>query len=411
MTEEEENLIGKEFAGCKIISKIGQGGMGTVYKAHHKALNKVVCVKLLAKELSGDKRNLEFFLREARSAAKLNHPNIVHVYNFGKENGKYFIVMSYIDGKSLQEIVETEGPLSIDKAVKFTVELLEGLGHAHSKGVIHRDIKPSNILVGSNGQSYLVDFGLAKSVSEEKELTQAGEMIGTAYFMSPEQCLAQKVDNRADLYAVGATFYYLITGKYPFDGKTSIEVMHKHIGTPPPDPILVNPDVPRWAAVFIEHSMKKKSDDRYQSAEEAKTELLDYSTGKKIMPTPGGDIILDLTSKLHNPDDGEMFKDSVSEDVPQGEYKLVPPPPPQPAFNGLDSLDSLSLGTKIDPAPLDSAKDSVSEGLSHNSASADADKDSSAPSLVSSSIGAQLDSASMDTTIDAFTLGANIDSA
>lgn len=369
--EEEENLIGKEFAGCKIISKIGQGGMGTVYKAHHKALNKTVCVKLLDKKLSGDKRNLEFFLREARSAAKLNHPNIVHVYNFGKENGNYFIVMSYIDGKSLQDIVEKEGALPIEKATKFTVELLEGLGHAHSKGVIHRDIKPSNILVGSNGKSYLVDFGLAKSVSEEKELTQAGEMIGTAYFMSPEQCLAQKVDNRADLYAVGATFYYLITGKYPFDGKSSIEVMHKHIGSQVPDPILFNPDVPRWAAVFIEHAMKKKPEDRFQNAEEAKTELLDYSTGKKILPNPGGDIILDLTSQLHNPEPTEILETpgTLGNDFSNGSYnpdagapvlegisveldieKPVPPVPPAPPAPPSPSNDGFNagLGLNID---------------------------------------------------------------
>ena len=297
----EENLTGKEFAGCKVINKIGQGGMGTVYRAHHKALNKTVCVKILAKELANDKRNLEFFLREARSAAKLDHPNIVHVYNFGKENHNYFIVMSFIDGKSLQDMVVKDGPMPVEKATKFMCELLDGLAHAHSRGIIHRDIKPSNILVDKKGRSYLVDFGLARSVSEEKELTQAGEMIGTAYFMSPEQCLAKEVDNRADIYAVGATYFYLLTGKYPFDGKTSVEVMHKHIGNPVPDPLLINPSIPRWAAMFIERTMKKKPEERYVNAEEARNELLDYSTGKKLVPTPGGEIILDLSSKIHDP--------------------------------------------------------------------------------------------------------------
>ena len=299
--ETEENLTGKEFAGCKVINKIGQGGMGTVYRAHHKALNKTVCVKILAKDLAADKRNLEFFLREARSAAKLDHPNIVHVYNFGKENHNYFIVMSFIDGKSLQDMVVKDGPMPAEKATKFMCELLDGLAHAHSRGIIHRDIKPSNILVDKKGKSYLVDFGLARSVSEEKELTQVGEMIGTAYFMSPEQCLAKEVDNRADIYAVGATYYYLLTGKYPFDGKTSVEVMHKHISDPLPDPLLINSSIPRWAAMFIERAMKKKPEERYLNAEEARNELLDYSTGKKLVPTPGGEIILDLSSKIHDP--------------------------------------------------------------------------------------------------------------
>ncbi|MCR4820497.1 MAG: serine/threonine protein kinase [Elusimicrobiales bacterium] len=306
--EKEENLTGKEFAGCKVISKIGQGGMGSVYRAHHKALNKIVCVKILDQELARDKRNLEFFLREARSAAKLDHPNIVHVYNFGKENHNYFIVMSFIDGRSLQDIVVKDGPIPAERATKFMIELLDGLTHAHSKGIIHRDIKPSNILVDSNDKSYLVDFGLARSVSEEKELTQAGEMIGTAYFMSPEQCLAQKVDNRADIYAVGATYFYLLTGKYPFDGKTSVEVMHKHIGSKLPSPLLINPNIPRWAATFIEHAMKKKPEERYKDAEEAKKTLQDFSTGKKLIPNPGGEIILDLSSKIHDPISERSFE-------------------------------------------------------------------------------------------------------
>ncbi len=294
MTDEAKDFSGTVFAGCKIISKLGQGGMGTVYKAHQEALDKFVCVKLLDPELARDQRNIEFFLREARSAAKLDHPNIVHVYNFGQENGNYFIVMSYVEGKSLQDMVAERGPLPVKEATAIMVGVLDGLAHAHSKTVIHRDIKPANILVGADGTPRIVDFGLARSISEEKQLTMAGEMVGTAYFMSPEQGLAAQVDSRADLYAVGATFYYILTGKYPFEGKTSVEVIHKHIGDPLPNIILTNPDVPLWASRVIERLMRKKPQDRYQTATEVAAELTRYNSGEVDLESVSSEKTFDL---------------------------------------------------------------------------------------------------------------------
>ncbi|MEW5951246.1 MAG: serine/threonine-protein kinase [Elusimicrobiota bacterium] len=269
----DSEFIGSIFAGCKIVSKIGQGGMGSVYKAEHLALGKTVCVKLLSKELSFDQRNIEFFMREARSASKLDHPNIVHVYSFGEEKGLYFIVMSYVEGKTLEDILKEKGRMTIPEAAEYVIGILEGLAHAHSKNIIHRDIKPSNILVTSEGTPRIADFGLARSVNEEKQLTIAGEMVGTAYFMSPEQGLAAKVDTRADLYAVGATFFYLITGRYPYDGKTSIEVISKHINEPLPNLYQIMPDIPIWTAKVIEKLMKKNPEERYQKAQEALEEI------------------------------------------------------------------------------------------------------------------------------------------
>lgn len=270
---EPDNYAGAVFAGCRIIAKIGQGGMGAVYTARHEALDKTVAVKLLSPELAREERNIEFFLREARSAAKLEHPNIVHIYNFGRENGAYFIVMSHIEGKSLADMITEKGPMGPDAATDIILEVLDGLGHAHSKTIIHRDIKPSNILLGADGRPRIVDFGLARSINEEKQLTMAGEMIGTAYFMSPEQGLAGKVDHRADLYSVGATYFYLLTGKYPFEGKSSIEVIHKHIGEPFPNIILLKPEIPLWISRVLEHLTRKKPEDRYQSAAEAIAEI------------------------------------------------------------------------------------------------------------------------------------------
>ena len=278
---ETDNFTGTAFAGCRIIEKIGQGGMGSVYKARQESLDKTVAVKLLSPELAREERNIEFFLREARSAAKLEHPNIVHIYNFGQENGSYFIIMSYIEGKSLSDIIAEKGPMDPDIATDIILEVLDGLGHAHSHTIIHRDIKPSNILLGTDGHPQIVDFGLARSISEEKQLTMAGEMVGTAYFMSPEQGLAGKVDHRADLYATGATYFYLLTGKYPFEGKSSIEVIHKHIGEPFPNIILLKPDLPLWISRVLEHLTRKKPDDRYQSAAQVIDEIKRLRTAER----------------------------------------------------------------------------------------------------------------------------------
>ncbi len=329
----EPNMTGVVFSGCKITEKLGQGGMGTVYKAHHEALDKFVCVKLLSPELAKEQRNIEFFLREARSAAKLEHPNIVHIYNFGQENGSYFIIMSYVEGKSLQDLVAERGPLPVKEATDIMIGILDGLGHAHSKTVIHRDIKPANILVDKQGFPRIVDFGLARSISEEKQLTMAGEMIGTAYFMSPEQGLAGTVDNRADLYAAGATYYYILTGKYPFDGKTSIEVIHKHIGEPVPNVILVNPDIPLWAARVIERLMRKKPEERFQTAEEVTAELRKHNSGEVPL---------------------EAVSAERTFDIPEVTARMaaVPPPPPPPQQASLEKAGTKTSGrTKKTDSP------------------------------------------------------------
>jgi serine/threonine protein kinase len=272
----DNNLIRKTFAGCLILEKIGQGGMGVVYKAHHIKLNKVVCIKILAKELEADPRNIDFFLREAEISKQLDHPNTIHVYDYGKEKDNYYIVMSYVEGKSLDKIVSEKKFLDVKEASDIMLGVFEGLAHAHSKNIIHRDIKPSNIIVTKDGVPRIIDFGLARRVVEEKQLTITGEMIGTAYFMSPEQCRGIKVDHRTDLYSAGATYFYLLTGKYPFDGKSAIDVINKHVTEPLPNLYLLRPDLPVWTVRMIEKLMRKNPDERYQSALEVVNELKRY---------------------------------------------------------------------------------------------------------------------------------------
>ncbi len=323
----EPDIAGTVFAGCKIITKIGQGGMGSVYKARHEALDKFVCVKLLAPELAREQRNIDFFLREARSAAKLEHPNIVHVYNSGQENGAYFIIMSYVEGKNLQDLLNEKGPLPVREATNILTGVLEGLAHAHSKSVIHRDIKPANILVGTDGVPRIVDFGLARSITEEKQLTMAGEMVGTAYFMSPEQGLAGTVDHRADLYAVGATYFYILTGKYPFDGKSSIEVIHKHIGEPVPNIMLVKPDIPLWTARIIDNLMRKKPEERYQSAAEVIAEFAKNPDGAEAAPAESTFDMPEVTARM-NAEATQQPGITLERSRP---HPPAPPPPPPKA--------------------------------------------------------------------------------
>jgi len=329
----EPDLAGTVFAGCKIICKLGQGGMGSVYKAHQAALDKFVCVKLLAPELAREQRNIDFFLREARSAAKLEHPNIVHIYNFGQENGAYFIIMSYVEGKTLQDLVTEKKQLPVREATTIMTGVLHGLAHAHSKSVIHRDIKPANILVGSDGTPRIVDFGLARSITEEKQLTMAGEMVGTAYFMSPEQGLAGTVDHRADLYAVGATYFYILTGRYPFDGKSSIEVIHKHIGNPVPNVMLIRPDIPMWACRVIERLMNKKPEERYQAASEVITEFEKHTSEVEYIEPTSNERTFDIpevTARIQAVEEAPQASLERSDPRPSDRTQAAPPPPPPP---------------------------------------------------------------------------------
>ncbi len=265
-TKPELDLIGKEISGCVILEKISQGGMGTVFKAKHKALDRIVCVKILSPALAKDKKAVGLFLTEARAVAELDHQNIVQVYNVGKENGVYFIVMSFIEGEPLSHIVRKRPNLPMAFIVDTFMGVLKGLQAAHEKGIIHRDIKPSNILITKNLQPKIVDFGIAKKVDQEKGFTKTTELAGTAYFLSPEQASGKAIDIRADLYSVGASMFYVLTGKYPFTGKNSMEIIQKHINTPVPDMNQYRKGIPGWVVQAIQKLMAKNPDDRFQSA-------------------------------------------------------------------------------------------------------------------------------------------------
>ena len=267
--EQQPSLVGQEISGCEILQKVAMGGMGSVYKARHKALDRIVCVKILSPALTNDKKAVELFLTEARAIAELEHPNIVQVFNVGKEKGYYFIVMSYIEGQTLSQIIKKQKNIPLNTIIDLFEGILLGLDAAHAKGIIHRDIKPSNILINPDGQPKIVDFGIAKKMDKEKGATKTTELAGTAYFIAPEQALGRDLDTRADLYSVGASLYYVLTGQFPYNGKNTIDIIQKHINDPVPNPAKLRPDIPAWLAGAVQRLMAKRPEDRFQTAKEA----------------------------------------------------------------------------------------------------------------------------------------------
>ena len=263
------SLVGKEISGCVILQKVAEGGMGAVYKARHKALNRIVCVKILSPSLANDKKAVELFLTEARAIAEIDHPNIVNVYNVGREQGYYFIVMSFIEGETLSQIIKKKKVLPLSQILELFEGVLLGLDAAHNKGIIHRDIKPSNILVTKEGQAKIVDFGIAKKMEKDKTTTKTTELAGTAYFIAPEQALGRDLDTRVDLYSVGASLYYVLTGQFPYRGKNTIDIIQKHINDPIPDPAAIRHDLPVWLSRAVQKLMAKTPEARFQTAKEA----------------------------------------------------------------------------------------------------------------------------------------------
>jgi len=266
-----QSLIGLELGGCRILEKIGSGGMGAVFKAHHQKLDKTVALKVLSQAHVDEKDSAERLVREARAAARLEHHNIVQVLDVDEMGGLYYIVMQHVDGQSLSHLVQHEGPLSTERAAVIMRGIAGGLEEAHAKGVIHRDIKPDNILLSAKDEPKIVDFGLARSEASDNTLTQSGKIMGSPFFMSPEQGQGKHLDHRTDLYSLGATAYFMVTGQRPYEGKTPIAVIFKHIHESTPDPSKRVPDLSSWLKAVIMKLMAKNPDHRFQSA----TELLE----------------------------------------------------------------------------------------------------------------------------------------
>jgi tetratricopeptide (TPR) repeat protein/predicted Ser/Thr protein kinase len=259
---------GENVGQHRIIEQLGQGGMATVFKAYHPALDRYVAIKVLHPAFKEDPDFLARFQREARIVAKLEHPHIVPVYDFSEHKGMAYLVMRYIEGETLKAHLKGE-PLSPERTLEILKPVTEALAYAHGQGVLHRDIKPSNVMLTPEGGIYLTDFGLARMAqSGEATLTRQDMMIGTPQYMSPEQAKGEKVDERTDIYSLGVVLFEMLTGRVPFSADTPYAVVHDHIYTPLPLPTTIKPDIfPSLERVLLK-ALAKEKDDRYQKVTE-----------------------------------------------------------------------------------------------------------------------------------------------
>jgi urea transport system substrate-binding protein len=263
-----QSWVGKALGKYQITGVLGQGGMGVVLKAHDPLIDRDVAIKILAGHLAADLSALGRFLSEARAVGKFSHPNVVAIYEICQEGPTYFLVMEFVPGCSLGDRLEAQGALGVLEATRALLDACRGVGAAHAAGLIHRDIKPDNFMRAADGSVKVADFGLAKAADAGRHFTQTGMVVGTPSFMSPEQCESAPLDHRSDLYALGATYFTLLTGKYPYEeAKSTAQLMYQHCHGPTLDPRSVNPAIPEACARIVARATAKAPADRYPSAD------------------------------------------------------------------------------------------------------------------------------------------------
>ena len=254
----EADALGERYT---IVERIAVGGMGAVYRATDNRLNRTVAVKLLKEGLAHDPRFVERFRREARSAAGLTHPNIAGVFDYGEEHGRHFIVMELADGRDLARVLLDEGPLPVDRALKIAAATADALGHAHHMGVIHRDVKPANILVDAHDRVKVTDFGIARAAGDST-ITQTGTILGTAFYLSPEQASGDNLGPHSDVYSLGVVLYEMLTGAVPFTADSPVSVAMKHLNEEVPSPSWLKPGIAPDVDELVRSATAKDPNDR-----------------------------------------------------------------------------------------------------------------------------------------------------
>ncbi len=279
--ELDEQKAGRQIPGYQILSKLGAGAMATVYKARQLSLDRIVAIKVLPQKHSKDKDFIQRFYDEGKAAAKLNHANIVGAYDVGQAGDYHYFVMEYVDGRTVYDDISAKGAYSEEDALQIGTQVAKALSHAHEQGFIHRDVKPKNIMITADGTVKLADMGLARAVSDrEAAEAEAGKAYGTPYYISPEQIRGEiAIDFRADIYALGATMYHMVTGKVPYEGPNPSAVMRKHLNEDLVPPDHVNTQLTSGISEIIEVCMAKTVRKRYATTEDLLEDLKAVTKG------------------------------------------------------------------------------------------------------------------------------------
>ena len=265
----------------RIVEKIASGGMADIYLGEDLKLKRKVAIKILSRNYAGDRNFVARFKSEAQILAKLKHPNIVDIYDWGKFNDSYFIIMEYVDGISLKELIDRKGALDPKASTHLVIQICEALMFAHNNNLIHRDIKPQNILIASGKKVKVTDYGIAKSLNTD--ITKTLNIIGTAQYISPEQARGSVLDNRTDIYSLGVVFYEMLTGDTPFRGDTSVDISLKHVSEKPVKPSSLIPDIPLKLEKIVMTCLEKDPGGRYEDTDSLKSDLNNYLEGKPVL--------------------------------------------------------------------------------------------------------------------------------
>jgi eukaryotic-like serine/threonine-protein kinase len=280
----QPRLLGDRY---ELDGVVGRGGMAEVYRAHDIRLDRVVAIKTLRTDLARDHTFQARFRREAQSAASLNHPSIVAVYDTGEDMATGipvpYIVMEFVDGRTVRDLLQSDHRLLPERSLEIIDGVLGALDYSHQSGIVHRDIKPGNVMVTRNGDIKVMDFGIARAMSDNQAtMTQTAQVIGTAQYLSPEQARGERVDARSDLYSTGCLMYELLTGRPPFTGDSPVAIAYQHVRENPVPPSVVDPDIPSWADAIVLKAMAKDPNDRYQSAAEMRMDVQRAMNGMAV---------------------------------------------------------------------------------------------------------------------------------
>jgi len=302
---------------------VGRGGMAEVYRARDIRLDRIVAIKTLRTDLARDQIFQARFRREAQSAASLNHPSIVAVYDTGEDMTSGvpvpYIVMEYVDGRTVRDLLQEGHRLLPERSLEIIDGVLRALDYSHQAGIVHRDIKPGNVMVTRNGDVKVMDFGIARAMSDaQATMTQTAQVIGTAQYLSPEQARGERVDSRSDLYSTGCLLYELLTGRPPFTGDSPVAIAYQHVRENPVPPSRVDPDVPPWADGIVLKAMAKSPADRYQTAADMRADLQRAASGMPVAAAPP--TRFDMYPQTQRMGTGTMMAGSTSQIPPVEDY-------------------------------------------------------------------------------------------